>query len=68
MTIIHAPFSAEVVTELVKYQLGKYVHPYTCKNGHTMVVSRHGFRCTRRDCNYTQDWAHDPLEAHDGQC
>lgn len=67
MSIIHAPFTPEVVAELVKHQGGRYTHPYTCENGHTMVVSRTGFRCQARDCGYTQEWAHDPLSLSDGQ-
>lgn len=60
MADLHAPWDAETVDGLNKYQRLGYLHPFTCP-GHDgggdrdLVATRRGWICCH--CDYTQDWA-----------
>lgn len=70
-TQIKAPFTAEQVEGLNRWQRSTWVHPFTCGNRDTpehetmdpecdwgvLVATADGWVC--RHCSYTQDWAHD---------
>lgn len=68
--IIHAPFTAEQVTNLWAWQQSRWVHPFTCVNrsdeyhGWTVHVSQMGALWPYEEgwycpwCDYKQDWAH----------
>jgi hypothetical protein len=59
---IKAPWSAEQVDALNRFQRTPHIHPFTCP-GHDgggdrdLVATRQGWIC--RHCDYRQDWAHD---------
>ncbi len=64
MSEIKAPFTAEQIDGLNKWQLAGYVHEFTCAKSHKPYSSRvleartEGWFC--RGCNaIVQDWAHD---------
>jgi len=71
VTAIHAPWTAEQVDALNRFQHASVVHPFTCP-GHdgggdrTLVATRRGWICCH--CGYTQTWAHrfmvEPLPIH----
>jgi hypothetical protein len=56
-----APWTAEQVDALNKWQRSGHVHPFTCP-GHEgggdrdLVATRAGWICCH--CDYTQKWAH----------
>jgi hypothetical protein len=56
-----APWTAEQVDALNRWQRAGWVHPFTC-TGHEgggdrdLVATRRGWICCH--CDYTQDWAH----------
>lgn len=57
---IKAPFNADQVKALNRFQQSDRVHPFTCGNGNcraVLVATAAGWVCP--DCPYTQDWAHD---------
>lgn len=57
-----APWTAEQVDALNRFQTAGFMHPFTCP-GHegggerTLVATRNGWICCH--CDYTQDWAHE---------
>lgn len=59
--IITAPWSADQVDALNRFQRASIVHPFTCP-GHDgdgdrdLVATRRGWICCH--CDYTQEWAH----------
>lgn len=58
---IKAPFTAEQVDALNRYQRLGYVHEFTCAEAHdgadrALYATREGWRCPH--CDYRQDWAH----------
>lgn len=61
MQKIFAPWTAEQVDALNRFQHASAVHPFTCV-GHegggdrTLVATRKGWICCH--CDYTQHWAH----------
>ena len=59
MNKIYAPFTNDQVELLVKHQLNREVHPYTCscESNAPMIVSTYGFKCL--SCGYIQNWAFD---------
>lgn len=71
---ITAPFTDEQVRLLNEWQQHSTMHPFTCRrrtetpHGYhdsrdfgVLVATRDGWVC--RDCDYTQDWAHDFMAA-----
>ena len=58
---IRAPFTAEQVDGLNRWQHTDYVHPFTCGNSEcraVLVATEGGWVC--HECHsYSQDWAHD---------
>jgi hypothetical protein len=58
---LKAPWTAEQVDALNRFQRLYYVHEFTCV-GHagggdrTLVATRNGWICCH--CDYKQDWAH----------
>lgn len=58
--MIKAPFTAEQVDALNRFQHNNCVHPFTCGNDHEgnrdLVAAQKGWICCH--CDYTQDWAH----------
>jgi hypothetical protein len=61
---ILAPWSAEQVAALNRFQADGGMHPFTCGNEHPAHLSpvlwatTAGWRCNIIGCNYEQDWAH----------
>jgi predicted RNase H-like HicB family nuclease len=64
--VITAPWDAETVRTLNRFQCHPFVHPFTCGNPQhsgqspVLVAGTRGWRCSDpRDegCEYTQDWA-----------
>jgi hypothetical protein len=58
---INAPFTAEQVDALNRYQRLDHVHEFTCPDAHdgadrTLYATREGWRCPH--CDYRQNWAH----------
>jgi hypothetical protein len=59
--IVRAPWTAEQVDKLNKFQRLGFIHPFTCP-GHEgggdrdLVATRGGWICCH--CGYRQDWAH----------
>lgn len=66
--ILHAPWSAEVITALRQHQADPQRHPYTCPGGdqcpaadaqRALIPTTYGWVCV---CGrYGQDWAHSPF-------
>jgi hypothetical protein len=61
---LRAPWTAEQVETLNRYQASGLMHPYTCPNWHGEPVERRNLLATEagwtcRHCDYKQDWAHD---------
>ena len=52
---IYSPFTDLQIERLTKYQDNPFVHPYTCSNGHKLIIEKDGMKCY--DCSYKQDWA-----------
>lgn len=52
---IRSPFTSAQQQALYDWQNDPRVHPFTCDEGHTLVVDRHWY-C--HECDYTQYWAH----------
>jgi hypothetical protein len=66
MAEIIAPWTVEQVDTLNAFQVGGFMHPFTCgrrdkHRGHPSVLlaTPAGWVCTQIDCTFTQDWAHD---------
>lgn len=65
---VKAPWTAEQVDNLNRYQWSGFMHEFTCP-GHegggdrTLVATRAGWVCCH--CDYRQDWAHDFMCAFD---
>lgn len=67
MTKVLAPWTAEQVIALNRWQNCDYVHPFTCGSDHrdqkhadgaaVLVATTEGWICPF--CTYRQDWAHD---------
>jgi hypothetical protein len=60
--MIKAPWSDDIIVRLNAYQVAGVFHPYTCGNDHCrsdLIATTNGWICD--NCNYTQDWAHEPL-------
>lgn len=53
-----APWTAEQVVALNKWQSDGRVHEFKCKIGHTLIATKEGWVC-QPGCDYTQDWCHD---------
>jgi len=77
--MIKAPFTPEQVERLNWYQTKSGWHPFTCGTigcqetvnieGHppfkvstTLIATEQGWKCPK--CDYTQDWAHSFMVAH----
>lgn len=73
-TFVRAPFTAEQVEALNRYQQCKIMHPFTCGHcrdadehyldGEWITPDEHLLVATEAGwtcptCDYTQDWAHD---------
>lgn len=64
----HAPFTPEQVERLNAYQFDPpfEFHTYTCGRDHEwyvrLVARERGWICPLDTCDYTQSWAHAPLE------
>lgn len=56
MDKIRAPFTAEQVTQLNRYQASGIFHEFTCYNGHSLVARESGWFCPL-DVSVHQDWA-----------
>lgn len=61
----YAPFTAEQVAELGRWQTAGWVHPFTCGNGalhagyHVILMpTTKGWICPDDRCDFTQDWCH----------
>jgi hypothetical protein len=67
-TMIKAPWNAEQVDNLNRFQRCGFLHSFTCP-GHegggdrTLFATRKGWICPH--CGYTQDWAHEIMVAFD---
>jgi hypothetical protein len=60
---INAPWTADQVAALERFQTEGHMHPFTCGGDQhsmapRMIPSRSGWHCPDPDCSYTQDWAH----------
>lgn len=56
---IRAPWTAEQVAALNRWQKAGNVHEFTCPNNHrdrVLVAHEDGFHCPV--CDYRQSWAH----------
>jgi len=53
----YAPWSAQEVENLNRYQRWGKMHEFTCPNGHVLLATRDGWVCV--PCAYMQDWAHE---------
>jgi len=53
---IDAPFTAEQVRNLRLWQQNDNVHPFTCCDHQTLVVTKAGFKCPK--CKTLQTWCH----------
>jgi hypothetical protein len=65
--VIRAPWTAEQVEALNRWQASDFVHPYTCGSGYRtnrsihpdgegrLVATEHGWVCP--NCDYRQEWA-----------
>lgn len=55
-----APWTAQQVANLKRWQACEWVHPYICPSpqhpGHVLTPTEEGWHCSR--CEYTQSWAH----------
>ena len=57
---MHVPWTDKQIAILKAWQQNDKVHPYTCGNdsNHSpLIPTVAGWIC--KDCDYTQDWAHD---------
>ena len=67
--MVKAPWSAEQVDNLNRYQHSGIMHPFTCPGGHDgdreLVATRNGWICCH--CDYRQDWAHDFMCVFDAE-
>ena len=60
--IVYAPWTADEVAALKRWQHSPAVHPYTCtqRMAHlkdvVLVPTIQGWVCPVRDCKYTQSW------------
>lgn len=61
MAAIFAPFTAEQIEGLNRWQNAGYVHEFTCPTNHessrTLIATEGGWHCPF--CDYRQNWAHD---------
>ena len=56
----YAPWTADEVANLNRYQRWGRMHPFTCPNDHpmrTLLATPEGWVCL--GCTYKQDWAHE---------
>lgn len=64
---ILAPFAAEQVEALNRFQTSGDFHPFACGKHKDEDLDHHvvlvafpdGWHCSREDCAYRQNWAHD---------
>ncbi len=59
MSKLEAPFTAEQVVALNRWQQRGDIHPFTCGNDSrhaVLVATEEGWHCP--DCDYRQRWAH----------
>lgn len=60
---IRAPFTAEQVDALNRFQRTSWLHPFTCANDHkgdrNLVATQNGWICC--NCDYEQNWAHEMM-------
>lgn len=68
MEKITAPFTPDQVRNINAYQQRNDVHPFTCPNHHgesevILEATSKGFACPRKNCVYTQNWAHAMMAA-----
>lgn len=67
--VIRAPWTAEEVELLNRFQNLGFVHPFTCpadgehgskrhSDHRILVATTEGWRCEWDNCGYRQDWAH----------
>lgn len=62
MAHIFPPWSKKTTEGLNRWQQSDSRHPFTCGKDNCqgiLVASAKGLTCPEKDCNYTQDWAHD---------
>jgi hypothetical protein len=63
--LVKAPWTAEQVDTLNRFQNLGYVHEFTCGNDHegsrALVATRAGWICP--NCDYRQDWANEAMFA-----
>lgn len=58
----NAPWTAEEVDNLNRYQRWGKMHEFTCPNDHpdrVLVAHRDGWHCPNPECGYRQGWAHE---------
>ena len=54
-----APWTADQVDNLNRFQTEARMHPFTCGQCCMELVARRiGWHCSDPDCDYTQQWAH----------
>jgi len=63
--ISKAPWTINQIVALNRWQECGYVHPFTCPRHDNsesevrLVATEKGWRCSKFDCHYEQDWCHD---------
>ncbi|MFD5508987.1 hypothetical protein ACFWIB_14590 [Streptomyces sp. NPDC127051] len=59
---LRAPWTAEQIDALNRFQTEGGMHPFTCGRDHethrVLVATYLGWICLEPTCDYTQDWAH----------
>lgn len=66
--VIEAPWTAEQVAQLNRFQTQRWMHPFTCGCGdchsceepqeeRVLVATEAGWECPKPGCSYTQNWA-----------
>lgn len=59
-----APWTSNQIVALNRWQECDHVHPFTCPRHDNddevrLVATEKGWRCSKFDCHYEQDWCHD---------
>lgn len=58
--MINTPWTDEQVASLNAFQQHGMWHPFTCPNDSSdLIATKNGWKCSKRRCTYTQQWAHD---------
>lgn len=62
MNRVPAPWTAQQINNLRRWQEMPDCHPFTCPNPHVdrvLIPTIYGWICPDTHCDYTQDWALD---------